>query len=91
MSEDLKNVLVEVSEILSARCPECKDYCFAWYLFRNCVKAYREFDLAETPEGEALARWSIHDSHETLDAYLTRWQLSPDERQKVKRFISLCR
>ena len=55
----------------------------------NCIWYRRKLKEAETHEGRALARWSINDADNELDALMAAWCLSDDDRSLIRQLVKL--
>lgn len=67
-----KNV-VEVSKLFSA--------------MNVCIRARRDFQRSETPESEALARWSMDRADTELSTLMRAWCLLEGERDIIRSLV----
>lgn len=91
MDKETRLKFVQVQRLIEAHAQAVDIVCRIWHLVSVLVRAYRDFDASETPEGEALARWSLHDAREDLERYLHKQSFTPAEILDVVRLAQMAR
>lgn len=66
------------------------DFCLMHVLLEKMERvrvAKARFHAAETPESEALARWTLGDRRSELLTFMHAWSLNQDEKANVRWLV----
>ena len=91
MDKETRLKFGQVQRLIEAHAQAVDIVCHIWHLVSLLVRAYRDFDASETPEGESLARWALHDARANLESYLHKQKFTPAEILDVVRLAQLAR